>query len=537
MISAAPTELWNRAQIASFTIQAILTVFAAMTAIYAAIPSLRAGVWTMLPGLLVIAFARWLVWVGKIGLATWIVLLTTEASITVAAFTGGGFETGVPVFFTIGAALGALLAGPVWGLLLTTYGICVVLAVYVLGSTDQLLLIDTEPKTIRFALNFAVTLLVGWTMSFTIGRLRNASTEARQNASALARARDYADDLVQCMAEPVLVADGIGIVLQANDAALDLLDRSRPALLGTAISSLVSIETRARWTLSGATRAEGRVRASDGTLIPVDISFSRMLDPDGEVREVVVASDIRLRVEAQRRVEEAARAAQEATRAKSAFLAGISHELRTPLNAILGFAEILGEDLSGPPAEDAHRIHRSGKLLLTLINDILDLSKIEAGRMELRLEDLDVRKIVSEIVSELSPQAAERDNALEIETNIEQIPWHSDRLKLQHVIHNLLSNAIKFTEAGHVKLSVTQTPSELSIVVTDTGIGIAQERLELLFQPFSQGDPSPLRRYGGSGLGLAVSSAFVRMLSGTIDVSSEIGAGSTFSARLPALPR
>ena len=199
---------------------------------------------------------------------------------------------------------------------------------------------------------------------------------------------------------------------------------------------------------------------------------------------------------------------------KSAFLASMSHELRTPLNAIIGYSEMLYETAQDEGQDeflpDLAKIRDAGRHLLGLINDILDLSKIEAGKMDLYLEDVDLAGLVEEVRSIVEPLAAANANRLEIVCPAALGTFYTDRTKLKQSLLNLLSNAGKFTHEGHVKLEVRPADAEISFIVSDTGIGMTEEQQGRLFQAFSQADVSTTRQYGGTGLGLAITQAFLR---------------------------
>ena len=235
---------------------------------------------------------------------------------------------------------------------------------------------------------------------------------------------------------------------------------------------------------------------------------------------------------------------ESANRHKSEFLASMSHELRTPLNAIIGYAEMLEEeaaDLEQPSmGADAGKIRTAGKYLLELINTVLDLSKIEAGRMDLYLERFSVASLIGEVVAFVQPLAERRGNRLVTSCAPEVGEMHADQTKVRQVLFNLLSNACKFTENGTVSLSVRSEAATLahaaSLVfeVADTGIGMTEEQMARLFQEFSQAEASTARRYGGTGLGLALSRRLCRMMGGEVTVTSAPDRGSTFTARLPA---
>ena len=242
------------------------------------------------------------------------------------------------------------------------------------------------------------------------------------------------------------------------------------------------------------------------------------------------------------RLAEARDAAMEATVAKSRFLANMSHELRTPLNAVIGITEMLIEDSEEAgyrsAREPLERISRAGKHLLQLINEVLDLSKIEAGKLDINYETVDVAALVDDLVGEVEPLAAKNANRFVAECAPDIGTVHSDPTRLRQIIFNLLSNACKFTEHGRVSLSVSRSRSNggefISVRVVDTGIGMTEEQLGKLFQEFSQADSSTTRKYGGTGLGLAISDRLCRLMGGTIEVASKLGIGTTFTMRLPA---
>jgi len=227
---------------------------------------------------------------------------------------------------------------------------------------------------------------------------------------------------------------------------------------------------------------------------------------------------------------------------KSQFLANMSHELRTPLNAIIGYSELLMDEARelGEPmlAEDLQKINRSGNHLFALINDILDISKIESGKMDLYYEPYRVEELIEDVMATLRPLLERSGN--ELKTTIASGEMTTDVTKLRQILINLLTNAIKFTQNGTIHFEISQEARDgvlgYAFIVTDTGIGISKEQLDQLFQPFVQADNSTTRKYGGTGLGLSISQRFCEIMDGRIDVASEPGAGSTFTCWLPAKP-
>ena len=252
--------------------------------------------------------------------------------------------------------------------------------------------------------------------------------------------------------------------------------------------------------------------------------------------------EITHRRRAQEELLKAKHAAEEASRAKSAFLANMSHELRTPLNAIIGYSEMLEEetqDLSQiETVQDLQKIQSAGKHLLALINDVLDLSKIEAGKMGLHLETFDVTGLIEEIVTTLEPAAAKNGNKVRVNMSDQVGMMRADITKVRQILFNLLSNACKFTDHGTVSIDISQNTNHgqdwICFRVSDTGIGITAQQKANLFKEFAQADTSISRKYGGTGLGLAITHRFVQLMKGRISVESEPGKGSTFTVYLPA---
>jgi len=240
-----------------------------------------------------------------------------------------------------------------------------------------------------------------------------------------------------------------------------------------------------------------------------------------------------------REIEEKSRELAEASQHKSQFLANMSHELRTPLNAILGYTELMADGAYGEPSEKMlgilKRLEANGRHLLGLINDVLDLSKIEAGQLELELSDYCVQDITQTVRSTLEPLASDKKLAFKLELARELPPGHGDGRRLTQVLINLVGNAIKFTDAGEVAIKAEANNGAFYVAVRDTGPGISAADQAKLFQEFQQADNAITRKKGGTGLGLAISKRIIEMHGGKIWVESQPGQGTTFTFTLPVI--
>ena len=283
-------------------------------------------------------------------------------------------------------------------------------------------------------------------------------------------------------------------------------------------------------------RIEISAMRSDHSEFPVELAVSR-IELGGPPLFTATLRDITTRNEAKEELQRAKAAAEAASTAKSAFLASMSHELRTPLNAIIGYGEMVQEEAAEIGAAalipDLQKIHAAGRHLLGLINDVLDLSKIEAGKMELYLETFDVLTVVEEVANTVRPMIEKNGNKLSVDVPPRAGAMHADMTKVRQSLFNLLSNAAKFTKDGEVSLSVRGNANEVVFRVSDTGIGITPEQQQKVFEPFIQAEAGISRNFGGTGLGLALTMHFTRFMGGDLSVESEEGKGSTFSIRVP----
>ncbi|HEU4439237.1 MAG TPA: response regulator [Methylomirabilota bacterium] len=352
------------------------------------------------------------------------------------------------------------------------------------------------------------------------------------------RQKQYSDTLVETSPVAIVTMDLGGTVVGWNPGAERLFGYPSAEALGQPMWELIAspelreeVRGNIRHILDGQLiRAIGRRARKDGTLVDVEISAMPVVVGGAKVGMIAIYHDI---TELLRAREEA----EAANEAKGAFLATMSHEIRTPMNAVIGMSGLLlNTALTDEQREYAEVVRQSGDALLTVINDILDFSKIEAGRLELESQPFDLRECVEGALDLVAGRAAEKglDLAYVLGDGMPAAVV-GDVTRLRQVLLNLLSNAVKFTEVGEVVLSVAaqrpdgpDRPYELTFSVRDTGIGIPPDRLDRLFQSFSQIDASTTRRYGGTGLGLAISQRLTEMMGGRIEVTSEVGRGSEF---------
>ncbi|MGD0296765.1 MAG: ATP-binding protein [Bryobacteraceae bacterium] len=350
--------------------------------------------------------------------------------------------------------------------------------------------------------------------------------------------RDYVDDIIHSMGESLLVVDHTGIIQTANQATLSMLGYGDGELIGRP-ANLILDRALPLETCRG---LGANYRTREAGLIPVLFSASRMPGMNGSPEaQVWVAEDMTEYKRFERELIEAKEQAEQASRAKSMFLANMSHELRTPLNAVIGYSEMLEEECQesglADLVPDLVNIQKAAKMLLFIINDVLDISKLEAGRMELCPETFDVAGLIQEVLETVDPLVRKNGNQIRAGCSREVGQMHADMARFRQSLLNLIGNACKFTSDGLITVEAWRTGDGWSHVsVADTGIGITAEQIQKLFRPFTQADASTTRKYGGTGLGLALSRELCRMMGGDISVESRIGEGSTFTIHIPAAP-
>jgi PAS domain S-box-containing protein len=342
-------------------------------------------------------------------------------------------------------------------------------------------------------------------------------------------------------------------VIDCNDATLQMLRAERKAsILGRSplelsprrqpdgrLSVIVGEQMRQLARLRGYHRFEWTHQRADGSQFPVEVTLTPVR-LNGRDVILTVWHDIAERKGVEDALRTAKEAAESANRTKSDFMARMNHELRTPLTAIIGFSRVLLQGKEGALAPGVHRfverIRVNGMHLLSLINQILDVAKIEAGRMELETDTVAVNGLVKDTLAMLETTAEAKGLVVRGEIPAHVAPIVTDEGKLRQILINLVGNAIKFTNEGEVCVRVTTDPAThrpLSITVIDTGIGIPHERQRKVFDPFEQGDSSTRRQFGGTGLGLSIVKTFASLIGGRVSVQSEVGRGTSFTLTLP----
>ncbi len=421
-------------------------------------------------------------------------------------------------------------------------------------------------------------LVVGWLVVFravrnwktTLAKQAEELVEVNQSlgqkvverTEELQEAKDYTDSILSSMADMLVVMSPDGKIVTVNDATHNRLGYPEHELVGQPATLLFEEEETAQCILSqralpvkrtvfrrlvkegSVSNVEKTLLTKNGDRIPVLLSGAVMRDDEDDIRGIVcLALDITERKRTEKELEKSKEAAEAASRTKSEFLANMSHEIRTPMTAILGFSDILLDSKMDEQQLDAvTTIRQNGEYLIGIISDILDLSKIESGKLEVEHIQCSPCQILSEVVSMMRVRAKAKDLPLQIEYD-GPIPQaiQSDPTRLRQILFNLIGNAVKFTEVGKVRLVACLLDAEtdepkMQFEVVDTGIGMTEEQIAKLFIPFNQADTSTTRNFGGTGLGLAISKRLAEQFGGNITVQSTPGEGSTFTVTVKTGP-
>ena len=373
--------------------------------------------------------------------------------------------------------------------------------------------------------------------------LQRDIADRRRMDDQLQASRERLRSVTESAIDPILTADHDGKILHVNEAAVTLFGFPGSSILGAPLATLLpALASGDKAFADVAHDWLGKTRRctglqSTGTSVELEVSMGTWMER-GRTRYSLIGRDITVRLQAEADLHAAKNAAEAASQSKSAFLANMSHEIRTPMNVILGMTELLGGTTLTPEQRRYVRSARdAGDHLLLIINDILDLSKIEAGAMQLESVEFDIRELAEQCIDFLAPHAYAKN--LELVCKLApNVPRRvvGDPQRLRQVLVNLLGNAVKFTDVGSILLTVgTDAPNSLHLAVADTGAGIAPEHQDLIFRAFTQADDSATRRHGGTGLGLAISRRLAEQMFGRLWVESATGFGSTFHLEFPAV--
>lgn len=385
--------------------------------------------------------------------------------------------------------------------------------------------------------------------------LKSQNDELQQIQVDLAESEKRVAKIIQSSPDGIVTIDQKGTIQTFNNSAELMFGYYADDAVGRNIKMLMAKEIAVehdyyleRYTLGQPSSIVGNNRIvdgvrQDGTTFPLELRVEAVEMEQGEVIYIGTLRDITIRLQMEKAVNDAREQAEAANTAKSAFLANMSHELRTPMNAIIGYSEMLAEDAEDDDltemVADLGKITGAGKHLLSLINDILDLSKVEAGKMELFIETFDFKEIAEEVANTAKTLVEKNNNAfvVEIGDGLENV--ENDLTKTRQVLLNIISNAAKFTSDGTITLCAEKylkgKTEWIRIAVRDTGIGIPEDKIDAIFQEFSQADESTTRDFGGTGLGLALTKRFAQMMGGDIRVESVIGEGSSFIIEVPLI--
>jgi len=374
--------------------------------------------------------------------------------------------------------------------------------------------------------------------------------ELKRAEDALKKERDYFKNVLDNSADAIGIVDAKGRFIRWNKRAEELFGYSFHELRGKSAFDLYADQMKMQVMLEtlrdkGYVRdAEVTIRTKSGHILPLGMSISLLREGERTIGSVCVARDLTQIKKTQAALQKSKEAAEAANRAKSEFLANMSHEIRTPMNAVLGFSEVLLHKVHDAQSRRYLRtIVSSGQTLLTLIDDILDLSKIEAGKMAIRPEPVDLRELIHDIEAMFEPSFDDKgvDLFIDLPSDLPQ-GLVLDQVRIRQILINLVGNALKFTAKGFVRISVDWKQNkryphsvDLQFGVEDTGVGIPKEQHEIIFENFRQRNSQSTREYGGSGLGLAITQKLTSMMGGSISLISEVNQGSFFRIHLPGV--
>lgn len=372
-----------------------------------------------------------------------------------------------------------------------------------------------------------------------IGERRKVEQEIRHQ-------KEYFEALLVNNPVAVVTANLSGSIVSWNPMAEKLFGYSQGEVIGKSLDDIVASHASIREEATGFTKEVfevGRLQSTtrrirkDGSMVDVELLALPVIVGGKNVGFIAIYHDISERVRAEEELRQSKEAAEAASQAKSTFLANMSHELRTPLNAIIGFTRLVkrrsGDALPQKQADNLDKVLDSADHLLDLINDVLDLSKIEAGRIDVQLTSFNIGSLVEACLETVQPLVRSPQLKLKMKVESGLPPVYTDQEKVRQILINLLGNAIKFTKKGSVTVTVKRQKEQLNLAVADTGIGIPKEDLERIFEEFQQADTSSTRKFGGTGLGLSISRHLAHLLNGEITVESNEGKGSTFTVILP----
>lgn len=436
-----------------------------------------------------------------------------------------------------------LLAGTVMGLAIA--------AMHYTGMEAARFIGDPDPNFMPGSNRHIILALAIAFVTVSLSLLAAGVNAVARYRALMRRSQEYASELqaiVDAAIDGIVKISERGIILSFNESAERIFGYKTEEVLGKNVNMLMPNPDRdahdgylKHYLRTGERKIIGQGREvwaqhKDGHSFPIRLAIgeSRL---GGTSTFVGFITDISQRHRMETDLRLAKEAAEQATEAKSAFLANMSHEIRTPMNAIIGFTDlVLDSPLNEPQAKHLGIVKGSARSLLTLLNDILDTAKLDGGHTELETRDFSLRSVCEQIVASQSLNAARKNLYLTLDYQAEDY-FKGDPLRIQQVVLNLVSNAVKFTRGGGVTIHVEQPePERLVILVADTGIGIARERIEKIFEPFTQADSSMTRRFGGTGLGTTIARQLTELMGGQISASSTPGQGSTFRVSLPLKP-